>query len=110
MKKRETFVSYTAAELEAGRPKDGFYSDLAKVMAKTDAELEADIASDPDFRDEPRDWYLHAVSVPAPAKTPLSIRLDADIVEWFRLQGPGYQTRITAVLRTYVQHAAKKPA
>ncbi len=72
--------------------------------------LEADIASDPDFRDEPKDWFLHATPVPASVKTPLSIRLDADIVAWFRLQGPGYQTRINAVLRTYVQHAAKKHA
>ena len=60
--------------------------------------------------DEAGDWWRHALPITASAKTPLSIQLDADIVAWFRLQGPGYQTRINAVLRTYVQHAAKKRA
>ena len=110
MRKRGNIVSYTGEELREMCARGESLTDMARVMAKTEAELEADIASDPDFRDEPRDWYLHAVSVPAPAKTPLSIRLDADIVEWFRQQGPGYQTRINAVLRTYVEHAAKKRA
>ena len=38
--------------------------------------------------------------MPVPKKL-LSLRLDADVVEWFRQQGPGYQTRINAVLRTF---------
>ena len=110
MKKKGNIVSYTVSELEEMRRRGESLTDMAAVMAKTEAELEADIASDPDFRDEPRDWYLSAVAVPAPSKTPLSIRLDADIVEWFRLQGPGYQTRINAVLHSFVQHAAKTRA
>jgi uncharacterized protein (DUF4415 family) len=32
----------------------------------------------------------------------LSLRLDTDVVDWFREQGPGYQTRINAVLRSFV--------
>lgn len=44
-------------------------------------------------------------------KTHLSLRLDEDIVEWFKRQGVGYQTRINAVLRSYVQaHSAKRKA
>lgn len=35
-------------------------------------------------------------------KSPVTIRLDTDVVEWFRDQGKGYQTRINAVLRAYV--------
>ncbi|MBS0165944.1 MAG: BrnA antitoxin family protein [Nitrospira sp.] len=41
-------------------------------------------------------------------KTHLSLRLDEDVVEWFKRQGAGYQTKINAVLRSYVQaHSAK---
>ena len=35
------------------------------------------------------------------AKPLISIRIDGDILEWFKAQGPGYQTRINAVLRMY---------
>ncbi|SEE69189.1 Uncharacterized conserved protein, DUF4415 family [Rhizobiales bacterium GAS191] len=41
-----------------------------------------------------------------PIKKPLSLRLDADIVDWFRQGGEGYQSRINAALREYVkQHS-----
>lgn len=36
-----------------------------------------------------------------PAKTSVSLRIDADVLEWFRAQGPGYQTRMNAVLRAF---------
>jgi uncharacterized protein (DUF4415 family) len=38
-----------------------------------------------------------------PVKKPLSLRLDADIIDWFQRQGSGYQTRMNAVLREYVE-------
>lgn len=38
---------------------------------------------------------------PAPPKTLISLRLDEDVIEWFKAQGPGYQTRINAVLRAF---------
>jgi uncharacterized protein (DUF4415 family) len=38
---------------------------------------------------------------PVPAKTSISLRLDADVLEWFKRQGPGYQTRMNAVLRAF---------
>jgi uncharacterized protein (DUF4415 family) len=41
-------------------------------------------------------------------KTSLSLRLDPVVVEWFRKQGPGYQTRMNAVLKAYVD--TQKPA
>jgi uncharacterized protein (DUF4415 family) len=45
-----------------------------------------------------------------PFKAPITIRLDADIVAWFKSQGPRYQTRINSALRRYVdaQTRAKK--
>ncbi|HZP86693.1 MAG TPA: BrnA antitoxin family protein [Burkholderiales bacterium] len=38
---------------------------------------------------------------PVPAKTSVSLRIDADVLEWFKAQGPGYQTRMNAVLRAF---------
>ena len=61
---------------------------------------------DLDFSDIPAlgpDFWANAkVVVPDKPKTPLSLRIDADIVKWFRDQGRGYQTQINAVLRSYV--------
>jgi hypothetical protein len=38
-----------------------------------------------------------------PAKQDIHIRLDSDILDWFKSRGRGYQTRINAVLRAFVQ-------
>lgn len=43
---------------------------------------------------------------PLPAKAAISLRVDADVLEWFKAQGPGYQTRINAVLRAFKEEAA----
>jgi uncharacterized protein (DUF4415 family) len=54
----------------------------------------------------------HVVSVivrkglkPVEPKASISLRLDADVLEWFKSTGPGYQTRINAVLRAYKEAA-----
>ena len=38
---------------------------------------------------------------PVSSKTSISLRVDADVLDWFKAQGPGYQTRINAVLRAF---------
>jgi uncharacterized protein (DUF4415 family) len=38
---------------------------------------------------------------PVPPKESVSLRLDADVLAWFKSQGRGYQTRMNAVLRAY---------
>lgn len=38
---------------------------------------------------------------PLPTKSSVSLRLDSDVLEWFKAQGPGYQTRINIVLRAF---------
>jgi uncharacterized protein (DUF4415 family) len=38
---------------------------------------------------------------PIPPKASIALRVDADVLEWFKAQGPGYQTRINAVLRAF---------
>lgn len=43
----------------------------------------------------------------APRKSAISLRLDEDVLEWFKARGPGYQTRINAVLRAYKEAAGR---
>jgi len=40
-----------------------------------------------------------------PPKQSVSLRIDADVLKWFRAQGSGYQTRINAVLRAFTDAA-----
>jgi uncharacterized protein (DUF4415 family) len=42
---------------------------------------------------------------PVPPKTSISLRIDADVLAWFKAQGVGYQTRINAVLRAFREAA-----
>jgi uncharacterized protein (DUF4415 family) len=39
--------------------------------------------------------------VPVPPKTSIALRVDSDVLEWFKAQGRGYQTRMNAVLRAF---------
>jgi len=43
---------------------------------------------------------------PIPPKTSISLRVDTDVLEWFKAQGTGYQTRINAVLRAFKEASA----
>ena len=70
----------------------------------TDADIRAAIADDPDAAPElDEEWFAQATLVYPDGKTLISIRLDPDVLAWFKRQGKGYQTRINAVLRAYVQ-------
>lgn len=40
---------------------------------------------------------------PAPRKSLLSLRIDSDVLQWFRAQGRGYQSRMNALLRAYMK-------
>lgn len=101
---------YTIAQLREMRARGESRTDWDAVRAKTEEELEADIASEPDWDDIPHDWIKDAVLVDPTKKKLLSVRLDQDVVDWFKAQGRGYQTKMNSVLRTYVTHqrAAKK--
>ena len=72
---------------------------------RTDKEIRAGIAADPDAAPElDSAWFAQAIPVTPPNKQQVSIRLDADVLEHFRSMGRGYQTRINAVLRQFVEH------
>jgi len=78
-----------------GLPKKSL-TDWAKVDALQDEDLDYTEIPEAD-----EDFWRHAkVVLPVPKKL-VSIRLDADVLEWFKAQGKGYQSRINAVLRAY---------
>jgi len=52
------------------------------------------------------DWASAELVEPEPKKL-ISLRLDPDIIEFFRSQGKGYQTRMNAVLRSYMEAQRK---
>ena len=53
--------------------------------------------------DIPEDFWQRARPVKPRAKKSVHLRLDPDVLEWFRRQGPGYQTKINAVLRSFYE-------
>jgi uncharacterized protein (DUF4415 family) len=88
------------------RPAEG-HTDWARVDATSEAELAAAIAADPeDPANDPGFWERAEVVYPA-TKERVTLRLDRDVLAWFRSQGQGYQTRINAVLRAYMAAARK---
>ncbi len=107
MEKNGNIVRYTATELNEMRERGESQTDWARIRAMTEEELEANIASDPDWKDVPRDWYKDAVLMNPIEKKLMSIRIDQDVIDWFKQQGPGYQTKMNAVLRAYVTAAQK---
>ena len=76
----------------------------------TDEEIEKSIANDPDWAEfKGIDWSKAEIVVPA-KKHAISIRVDADVLNHFKSEGPGYQRRMNAVLRSYVEQRRKATA
>ncbi|MWV23588.1 BrnA antitoxin family protein [Methylobacterium sp. 2A] len=77
-------------------------TDFGRLAALSDADIADAAGQDPDAVPLDIDWSRAEVTVP-PRKIPVSIRLDADVLDYFRHEGAGYQSRINAVLRSYVR-------
>jgi len=84
-------------------------TDWAAVDALTDQEIEEAIRNDPDAVPLDVDWS-DAVLVIPPKKKAISIRVDEDVLDHFKREGAGYQRRMNAVLRSYVEQKRKAPA
>ncbi len=68
----------------------------------SDAAIRRAAAADPDTFMPEADWFARArIVMPEPKKL-VTLRLDAEVLDWFRHRGRGYQTRINAVLRGFV--------
>jgi uncharacterized protein (DUF4415 family) len=78
-------------------------TDWKRVRALTDEDIERAVAADPDAAPimDAAWWREARVILPMP-KVPVSVRLDRDVLEWFKGHGPGYQSRINAVLRAFM--------
>ena len=59
-----------------------------------------------ELADLPDDFWDDAELVVPVAKRAISLRVDEDVLEWFRSLGPRYQTRMNAVLRAYMNRTA----
>jgi uncharacterized protein (DUF4415 family) len=74
------------------------------ISKKRLKEIEAIRDEDIDYSDIPETdtafWADAELRMPEPKKG-VYIRLDPDILDWLKAQGPGYQTRINAILRQY---------
>lgn len=81
-------------------------TDWARLDALTDAEITAAAEADNDARPMTDDeWAIATISLPP--KVSVGMRLDADVLAWFKSHGTGYQTRINAVLRRYIEAQRK---
>ena len=83
-------------------------TDWARVESMSDREIENAVKSDPDAPPIlDKEWFRRAKLVLPERKVPISLRIDREVVEWFKAHGTRYQSRINAVLKAYV-HAHRK--
>ena len=66
--------------------------------------------SPPELADLPPDFFARASIVHPVPKQPISLRVDEDVLLWFKEQGPRYQSRMNAVLRAYMSAVQKGAA
>lgn len=82
-------------------------AEIRKLEGKTDWDrlrTEGDYEGEAEFE---VDWARAELVIPEP-KQMISLRLDADVLDFFRAKGKGYQTRINAVLRAYMVAQTKR--
>ena len=76
-------------------------------VKRLESRKDADIVRDKDAPAWTPEMFARAIVrkglKPAPRKTLLSLRIDADVLAWFRARGRGYQSRVNALLRAYME-------
>jgi len=77
-------------------------TDWERLRSMSDAEVRAAVEADPDAHSTDEDFWKDAKVILPRRKEVVTIRLDADLLDWLRRQ-PGYQTRINAILRSYMK-------
>ena len=104
---KERIVRYSIDEIRDRIARGESRTDWAHIDALTDAEIEAQMRDDPDWAELiDIDWSKATVVIPVPNDA-ISIRLDSDVLDFFKASGRGYQTRINAVLRHYMEETQK---
>lgn len=98
---------YSIEDIDRMIAKGESRTNWARVDAVTDEEIQAAIKDDPDWEGwEDIDWSKAVLVVPR-VKRAISIRLDSDIIDFFKQEGPGYQSRMNEVLRYYMENRKK---
>lgn len=77
-------------------------TDWKRIDAMRDEDI--DLSDDPELGP---DFFANAILWPGP-KEQITLRLDPDVLKFFRKQGRGYQTTINAVLRKYMEAQARQ--
>lgn len=75
------------------------YHHLAQTLRDLETDLRWGLEGSPRI---PADWHRIAQEVGPPPKCPVSLRLDADVLQFFRSMGGGHLTRMNAVLRAFM--------
>ncbi len=78
-------------------------TDWHRVAAMSEREIMAAAKSDPDAQPTDLEFWKGAKLVMPALKQPVTLRLDRDLLDWFKGQGKRYQSRMNAVLRSYMQ-------
>jgi uncharacterized protein (DUF4415 family) len=81
-----------------------------KLIEMTDEEVERRAAADPDAGVIPPGFWDNATLRMPLIKQQITLRLDPDVIGWFKRGGRGYQSRMGAVLRSYVEAKRKRSA
>lgn len=109
MMKKGNIARYTAEEVAAMLERGEDRTDWTTVNAKTQEQLAADMASDPASEGVPPDWVSRAHGTNSPmqraneSKRQVTVRFDADVLEFFKSAGRGWQGRMNAVLRSFME-------
>ena len=102
MRKKSDTVRYTAKQIQAKIARGEDRTDWAKASATTGRKLEASIRADVDDIKGDPDWTQAVMGVPSP-KDHINIRIDHDVLEWYKASGRGYQTLMNNVLSAFVK-------
>ena len=89
--------------MNASNMKNTSQTDWERVDAMTDEDI--DISDIPPLDEE---FFQHATLRMPRTKSTITIRVDTDILDWFKSYGKGYQTRMNAVLRMYMEGQKNK--
>lgn len=85
-------------------------TDFKRLGAMTEEDIERAALDDPDALPMTDQELEQAMSVPPGKALPVTIRIDPDVLAFFREAGPGYQTRMNRVLRAFVNAARRRQA
>ena len=111
MRKNENIARFSADRIRRKLARGESKTDWKRADAISQAEVER--LADKNEGALPAGWESTVMVGLPPAKQDIHIRLDGDILDWFKARGRGYQTRINAVLRAFVQtrqRVERKPA